>query len=292
MSLLLIALLFVYGLIAGSFVNAWVWRLRQQLDDDGNPKKLSAKQRKAVSITHGRSMCPHCKHALAAKDLVPVFSWLLLHGKCRYCNAPIAAQYPIIELLMAILFMLSYVLWPNQLLGAEWCLLVGWLFTLVPLLALGLYDAKWFILPSGVIYIAISIYTAGLAVYTLVGGDTTVFVQAATAALLYFGLFIGIYATSAIARRKGWSSQDWLGFGDVRLAVLLGLIAGTPLNVLVALFVASLAGLVFALPAMLHKKLGMGSQIPFGPFLLFGAAFALFFGSSITNWYTTVMLGM
>lgn len=292
MSVLTILLLFVYGLVAGSFVNAWVWRLRQQLDDDGNAKKLSVKQRKAVSILHGRSMCPNCKHALAAKDLVPVFSWLWLRGKCRYCNAPIATQYPIVELLMSVLFVGSYLLWPIPLQGAEWWLLAGWLLTLVPLLALALYDAKWYILPSGVIYIAISIYTAGLVVYTLVSGNTAVLVQAATAALLYFLLFASIYGISVVAKNKGWTSQEWLGFGDVRLAVLLGLVAGTPLNVLVALFVASVAGLLFALPAVAQKKLGMGSQVPFGPFLLFGAAFALFFGSSITNWYTTVMLGM
>lgn len=287
-----ILMLAIFGLILGSFINAWVWRLHEQLDDDGNPKKLSKKKAEAVSISKGRSMCPHCKHQLATKDLVPVFSWLWLKGKCRYCAKPISTQYPLVELGVGLLFVLSYIFWPYNIADSGWILLVGWLFTLVPLVAMAIYDAKWYILPSRLIYIATGFYLSGLVAYTAVSGRPTIFVNSVVSGVVFFGLLGSVYLVSAVAQRKGWSSVDWLGFGDVRLSVLLGLVAGSVLNVFIALFMASVFGIIAALPSMLQKKRGMASQIPFGPFLIAGAAFALFFGNGIIGWYTTVMLGM
>jgi prepilin signal peptidase PulO-like enzyme (type II secretory pathway) len=115
------------GLIFGSFVNALVWRLAKQEGLDAGeptPKKPKAKTsaKKSVattdySITTGRSMCPQCHHTLAAKDLVPVLSWLSLRGKCRYCGQPISRQYPLVELLTGLLFMVFYLGWPFSLSG-------------------------------------------------------------------------------------------------------------------------------------------------------------------------------
>ena len=93
------------GLCAGSFVNALVWRLHEQ--------KRSKKADKKLSILNGRSMCVHCRHELTWYDLIPLFSWLLLRGKCRYCKKPISWQYPIVELATAAVFVLSYIFWPN-----------------------------------------------------------------------------------------------------------------------------------------------------------------------------------
>ena len=72
-----------FGLIFGSFVNALVWRVRQQ--------ELGKKD---LSVIHGRSQCPHCHHELAAKDLIPLVSWLMLSGRCRYCSRPISRLFP------------------------------------------------------------------------------------------------------------------------------------------------------------------------------------------------------
>ena len=101
---MIVLILFVFGLIFGSFVNAYVWRFK--------------KRKNWVSE---RSICPNCKHVLRAKDLVPVLSWLSLRGKCRYCKKPISAQYPAVELFTALLFALSYAFWPYSL------TLLGWL---------------------------------------------------------------------------------------------------------------------------------------------------------------------
>src|SRR5690606_23636863 len=94
MVIVVILALIVSGLILGSFVNAFVWRLHEKKDWVG-----------------GRSECPHCHHKLAPKDLVPVLSWLSLGGKCRYCHKPIPDS-PLVELAVPVLFVLSYIFWP------------------------------------------------------------------------------------------------------------------------------------------------------------------------------------
>src|SRR5690606_2157613 len=106
-TVMIIIFLAILGLCVGSFVNALVWRLRMQ---ESSGKKKSDRK---MSISRGRSMCPHCRHELSAVDLVPVFSWLFLGGKCRYCRKPISKQYPLVELVTSILFIASYVFWPD-----------------------------------------------------------------------------------------------------------------------------------------------------------------------------------
>lgn len=292
MSISLLMFLFIVGIILGSFINALVWRLRQQLDDDGNYKKLSDKKTREVSIVHGRSMCPHCKHQLTAKDLVPVFSWLLLKGKCRYCHKPIAKQYPLVEGVTALLFGLSYIWWPYEFSFAGWLLFIGWLLTLIILLALAIYDAKWYILPSRLVYTGSGIYLVALGLYSIAAKSTDLLLGSLLAGAIYFTVFVTIYLMSYLANSRGWSSKDWLGFGDVRLAFLLGLVAGSPLNVFVAIFLASIIGLCFTLPSVITKKVQLSSQVPFGPFLIIGAIVALFFGGSILNWYAVSVVGM
>src|SRR4051812_13278636 len=103
MMLMIIAVLIVFGLCLGSFVNALVWRVHEQ--------EAAKKPNKKLSVLNGRSMCPHCEHELAAKDLIPVLSWLSLGGKCRYCHKPISKQYPLVELLTALLVVGSYIWW-------------------------------------------------------------------------------------------------------------------------------------------------------------------------------------
>ena len=145
--------LFILGILFGSFINALVWRLHEQLDDDGNPKKLTKKQAKELSITKGRSMCPHCHHELAPKDLVPIVSWLMLGGKCRYCSKPISIEYPAIELLTGLLFVISYAFWPYGF-GSSWLVVwfITWLIVLIGLIALAIYDIKWMLLPDKIVF--------------------------------------------------------------------------------------------------------------------------------------------
>src|SRR5690348_8244818 len=115
---MIVLLLGALGLGLGSFVNALVWRLHEQELAEEEPKHKRAKGKarqlsaKELSIVSGRSMCPDCHHELAPQDLIPVLSWLWLRGKCRYCSKPISWQYPLVELVTAALFIVSYLSWP------------------------------------------------------------------------------------------------------------------------------------------------------------------------------------
>ena len=83
---------FLFGLVFGSFCNAWAWRIAHD-----------------ESIAKGRSHCPECGHTLAAKDLVPLFSWIALKGKCRYCGKPISRRYPLVEAILGVYFLSVYI---------------------------------------------------------------------------------------------------------------------------------------------------------------------------------------
>src|SRR3954447_24820678 len=120
---MLILILVVLGLSLGSFINALTWRLHEKKD-----------------WVKARSQCPHCGHTLAAKDLVPVFSWLSLSGRCRYCGRPISKQYPAVEILTGLLFVISYLCWPADLNDSgQKLLLITWLVSLIGLVALLVY---------------------------------------------------------------------------------------------------------------------------------------------------------
>lgn len=292
MSGLLLLLLFVLGLIFGSFIGALVWRLHKTLDKDGNKKKLSKKEAKKYSIVTSRSMCLHCGHELAAKDLLPLVSWLQLKGKCRYCNKPIGHFEPLVELGTALLFVLSYVFWPQDITGTVWILFIGWLATLVCLIALAIYDYQTQILPSGLIYSGIFIYVTAVALYTVVEKDVTMLQGAAYGASVYFILFFLLYITSYELTKRGISKTEWLGFGDVRLVFLLGLVVGSAINAFLAMFLACFIGILIMLPGYIHKDVTLTSKIPFGPFLIAGAILTVWWGSAIIDWYTSTLLGL
>src|SRR5690606_6942893 len=101
---MIIAVLALLGLCLGSFVNALVFRVHAQSKLKSGSKKKIGKRDVDLSVSRGRSVCIHCGHELAAKDLIPLLSWLLLRGKCRYCHRPISWQYPLVELTASLLF--------------------------------------------------------------------------------------------------------------------------------------------------------------------------------------------
>lgn len=283
--------LFLLGLVFGSFVNAWVWRLGKQLDANGDPKKLTKAQKQQYSITKGRSMCPSCKHQLGAKDLVPLFSWLRLKGKCRYCKAKIGKQYPLVELSMAIMFVASYIFWPENLQGYEYILFIGFIATLVPLFVLALYDYKHLILPDKVLKVGLIIYSVFLFVYAVALKDLYIFGTAVLAGILYFAIFLSIFIASLVAQKKGYTNKDWLGLGDVKLVFLLGLMIGKPTLVILGMFIASMLGFLVALPSLISKKENFGSKIPFGPYLIAGAIITIWFGQIVLDWYANLLIG-
>ncbi len=273
------------GLVFGSFVNAFVWRLRQQ-DLRSQVKKTDKKRQSQVktsremSILHGRSMCPECRHTLAPRDLIPVFSWLSLRGKCRYCKKPISWQYPTVELTTALLFAVSYMVWPLELDAFGWVNLVVWLIFIVFFVALAVYDFRWSELPDVVVFPLIGLASV-LAVSNAVWQhDISLVWLPALSGAIFFGLFWVIYQVS---------NGEWIGGGDVKLAAVLGLLAGTPFRALLVLFLASLIGTIMSLPIVIRGKNAKGVHIPFGPALLLAMVIVQLFGASVVTWYQGIL---
>jgi leader peptidase (prepilin peptidase)/N-methyltransferase len=271
--------LIILGLCFGSFINALVWRLHQQ----SMPKKKRAAKDTDLSIVKGRSMCPNCKHALGLRDLIPVLSWLSSAGKCRYCGKPISWQYPIVELMTTGLFAASYVLWPFDLITVpDYMLFTSWLVTLVLLVALLVYDVKWMLLPNrlmvplvgvSAVYAAIRIGLAENPLMALLGVIGGIAVAS--------GLFYVLFQVS---------NGKWIGGGDVKLGIAIGLLVTSPVLAMLTLFIASITGLIVMLPGVIRGKVGMTTQLPFGPFLIAGTIVTVLYGQVILDWYLNVFL--
>lgn len=284
MMVMVYLLLAVVGLALGSFVNALIWRVHAQ--DEILDKKKQTKQDeldlKRLSISRGRSMCMSCGHELSVIDLVPVLSWLWLRGKCRYCGARIP-DTPLVELLVPTLFVLSYIFWPYALVGGAILPFVVWLAALVAMVALVLYDIRWFLLPNRIVLplgILALIYRVSLA---MAPGQhaAEVLMAGFWGVLALAGLFYVLFTVS---------NERWIGGGDVKLAIALGLFAGGPLAALLVLFIASTTGSLAAIPLLLRGQPVRQTRIPFGPFLIGGTMVAVLFGAAILRWYTGLFL--
>jgi leader peptidase (prepilin peptidase)/N-methyltransferase len=259
----------VIGLTFGSFINAYVWRIHKQ----------SKSKNKSYSILSGRSMCPKCGSKLKPLDLVPIISWLMLRGKCRYCYKTISAEYPIVEIVTTALFVLSYVYWPLGFKAEGIFYFVFWLFLIVNLVALAIYDIHWLTLPNRIMYLLYS----------------TVIVQV----LVTFGAFHGglhylIGDLLGIAIGGGMfyilfqvSNGKWIGGGDVKLGAILGLYIGSGVDAILLIFIASVLGSLYSISLMTLGKLDRKSLIPYGPFLIVGVIVLRLFGQSLTSWLKT-----
>jgi prepilin signal peptidase PulO-like enzyme (type II secretory pathway) len=227
-------------------------------------------------------MCPNCKHQLTAKDLVPVFSWVFLRGKCRYCKKPISKQYPLVELLVAVLFVVSYLAWPTNL-NSSWQYInfATWLVAVVGLVALAIYDIKWMLLPDKIIYPVMVLAIISFLIQVILGRPTSDIPKAFLAALIGGGLFWLIYQVS---------QGKWIGGGDVKLGFLLGILVATPELAFLTLFLASIIGLIWILPMLVTKKLTKTSKVPFGPFLIAAAMIVVLYGPSIISWYKSLFM--
>ena len=274
-----ILILAFLGLVFGIFVNAWVWRLSQKLDKDGNPKKLTSKQKKTLSIVTARSMCPNCKHTLAAKDLIPVFSWLQLKGKCRYCKAKISPQYPAVELLTMVLFVVSGLLLPINTLS-ELIFFGSWLVVITGFVALAVYDIKFQILPDKILKVILP-FAVIMSAITVAQRENSLlysFLQVFLSIFIAGGIFYILYVIS---------NGKWIGGGDVKLGIVIGLVLPSALLSILMLFVASVAGVIASLIS--NKGFNKKAKIPFGPFLIIGAYITVLFGSGIIDWYINLL---
>lgn len=263
--------IFILGLIFGSFVNALEWRFHYN-----NEASTHKKNDKKLSIVNSRSICPNCQHQLKTLDLIPVVSFFLLGGRCRYCHQKISWQYPLVEILSALVFVFYFVFWPYSLsskLGI-FLLLIS-LVILVCLIALFIYDLKWYILPTAIIYVLLFLVVLYQVVRYLIKIDSLnhILISSLIGLLIGGGLFLVVYLVS-----KG----QWIGGGDVRLGAVLGLLIGGPLNAFLFLFFGSLLGSVYSLVLLSLGKADKKSLIPFGPFLIIAAVIVQLFSAHIS----------
>ena len=271
--LLLDIFVFIFGACIGSFLNCVIYRLEKK-------KKIT-----------GRSFCPHCKHTLSWQDLFPVFSFLFLKGRCRYCKAKISWQYPVVELATGIVFLIIYNLKfeiYNQFEISQFLNILNLFFLFYvasALIIIFVYDLKHYIIPDKVLFPAIiitfiyqlfsNLFNSNWILNSNFKFQISNFV---IAALIASGFFLVIFLIS-----KGRA----MGFGDVKLAVLMGLLLGLA-NVLAALFLAFFFGAIIGLILMVFKKKNLKSEIPFGPFLIIGTFMAILYGNQIVQWYTSL----
>lgn len=264
--MLILVIVTIWGLIFGSFVDALIWRTHEQ--SLLREKKHSAIPAK-LSILRGRSMCQSCSHVLEPWDLVPVLSWVFLRGKCRYCGAKISWQSPVIEIVTSLLFTLSYLVWPTTLHGLGLMQFCFWLAFLVGFVALAVYDLRWYILPDRIIYPLVCLaLLEGILSLTLFHGGWESALGSFWGVLIAGGIFYVLYQVSDGA---------WIGGGDVKLGVLLGIIVGGPMLSFLLLFIASLLGTLVSLPLLLAGKAKRSTLIPYGPFLIAAAVIIVLF---------------
>ncbi len=240
----------ILGLVVGSFLNVVIIRLN--------------KKQKFVS---DRSICPHCRHVLAPWDLVPIFSFIFLKGRCRYCREPISWQYPLVELAAAIIFILLAVNLQFTIFNLEF--LVAAVFASL-FIVIGIYDFKHYLILDKVVYPGLALAI----IYRLISPELS--------------LVDGIYGAAVLggffALQHFGSRGKWMGLGDVKLGVFLGLLFGFKLG-LTLLFISYMLGAVVGITLLATGRKHFGSKLPFGSFLAVSAIITLLSGERVVSWY-------
>ncbi len=267
LSLLLAPIIFILGTCVGSFVNVVV--MRTLIGED---------------FVRGRSRCDHCRRELVWYELIPLFSFLFLGGKCRTCKAKIDIMHPVVELLVGALFLWWFLIGfaffqltsaPLQTLQAFFWLSVG-----VLLILIAVIDARAFIIPDEAVLLLSFLVIGYRSVLMSVGAYQSVdFARALLAAAILLAVFLFLWLVTA---KRGF------GFGDVKLVFPLALLMGWP-NAFVGVFLAFLFGAIFGIGLLLFRRAREDRLLPFGPFLVLGTVVALLWGQSLLRWYLALL---
>ena len=253
------ALAAMTGAAVGSFLNVCIYR-------------WPAEQ----SVIRPPSRCGSCGHQLAWRDNIPIFGWLFLRGRCRYCRAAVSAQYPIIELTTALIWVAAVVRF-----GVSIDALHSALFLSI-LLGIAMTDAREMVIPDQFTLVGAAI---GLALAAVPGGTSFLFAFVG-AALGYVLLWIvKLGAEKALGKPA-------LGVGDIHMMLFVGAFLGLP-GMLLTLMLGSLFGLLIGIPlsALRGKLAPMATYLPLGTFLALGAAVAHVWGQPMIDWYLR-LIGM
>lgn len=239
--------IFILGLFLGSFLNSFIWRWRVN-----NLK----------SIVTERSVCPECKHVLSTQDLMPLLSFIVLGGQCRYCGKPISWQYPMVELFFALLTLLLY--WQTGP-GIVFVLSLIIAFLLTALMVIDILDG---VLPN-----MLNVWAMIAILFLLIFSQYTTleWFNSIIAALVGFGFFIALWL---VTLGRG------VGVGDIKLALVLGLLVGTP-GVYYLIMLSFVIGAIYVLPLILIGKTKWKQKIAFGPFMILAYYLVYFLGEEM-----------
>lgn len=268
MDLVSIVFIFILGSLVGSFINV-----------------VALRYNTGLSFSKGRSKCFNCNTPLRWFELIPILSFFVLNGKCRTCQSPISKQYPIVEFLSGVLFVLiawrQFNLW--QIYGSfEHGLLYSILFfcyyafIFSLLLVIAIYDVKHKIIPDNLSYtfISLSVLKLGLFFYfcrSFILGPID-----------FLDLFAPIILFTLFASLWYFSDGKWMGFGDAKLAFGIGALLGFTFGVS-AIILAFWVGAVWGVCSIIKSKInpnsvnvGMSSELPFAPFLIMATIIVFF----------------
>ncbi len=238
--------LFILGISIGSFLNVLIDRIP-----------------KGISPIHGRSKCDFCHKVLSWYDLIPLLSFFLLQGQCRYCRKKISWQYPLVETISGMILVANYFF--NY---SNWWMIFFNYLLLSGFLVIFITDLKYKIIPD-----QLNIFLVILIVINLILKGTSfeeffsVFLSGVTIFIFFLLLFL-------LTKGRG------MGLGDVKFSFLMGLLLGFP-KILVAFYLAFLTGAVISLILIIRGKKTMKSKIAFGPFLVSATVISFFFGNQI-----------
>lgn len=240
--------LFLVGLCVGSFVNVLADRLPNGED-----------------VLVSRSHCDFCKKILSWYELIPLFSYVVQKRRCRHCHKVLSFQYPFIELITGLGFVAIAMMFGIY---TEAFLALSVVFTMSVVILVA--DFKYFIIPD------VTLIVMGLV--GLFSLTTLPFQEVRAHLLSAVAAFVGFLLLYLLTKRKG------MGFGDVKLASVLGLLLGFP-NLVIALYTAFLTGAMVGVILMIVGKAKMKTKMPFGPFLILGMVVAFLWGLPIYNWW-------
>ena len=242
----------LFGLCIGSFLNVCIFRIAKE-----------------ENIAFPPSHCTSCSYELKVKDLIPVFSYIFLKGKCRNCKENISIQYPIVEILNSTIYVLLYLQFGLSISLIKYCLLVSLL------IVIGFIDFETkyvysstviFGIVSAVIFFIVDwIITKRIPVSLIIGG------------ILGFGeIWLIVHLTGG------------MGEGDVDIALIIGLFLGTN-NILLALFLSFVIGGIAATFILVFKLNKGEREIAFGPYLAIGGILTMLYGTNLINYYLNLL---
>ncbi|WP_323884401.1 prepilin peptidase [Aeromonas hydrophila] len=274
------SLVFLFSLMIGSFLNVVIHRLPIMLEREWQAEYLGyfnpetqPQQEERYNLMVPRSACPHCGHAITAMENIPLLSWLWLKGRCRECQAPISARYPLVELLTALLSLVVAATF-----APGWGLLAALLLTWI-LVALTFIDLDKMLLPD---QLTLPLLWGGL-LFNLAGGFAPLADAVIGAMAGYLVLWSLYWAFKLLTGKEG------MGYGDFKLLAALGAWLGWQALPIV-LLLSSLVGAFIGIGLILLRNHHQNKPIPFGPYLAIAGWIALLWGDTITRWYLTTFL--